>query len=436
MIAALLMVLLAQSPVPQPRQSWVVGKTWHPVYVMQYPGTSATVGPRFGLPISEGSDIDGDGKPDFAVSASYENTSTGAVYIYKGGSIPPSLMTTIIGTASSMLGSTLGLADFTGDGHADLVAYHKISSVGNVDFFSAKNVDGIWSISTTRDFYFHSTTGSLVYVVSIPDVNGDGMAEIAMAEPTAASGLGKVYVFFGRSDWSSLISGGVVDVAQADVIVTGSDTNGHIGGNLSFCGLIDPTDATKGALVVPADSLARVYLFKASLLTSSSTITTSNALGPFYVTPAGNPSVSATFDANGDGFPDLIIGYGLKNNVYSFPQYPAGVFTFDPGMSPILSDHQNFGSKMKSGILQKGRPQSLVIGSNVSNEQGKVTITYPVSSSYAAQIRYSTNGGVTFGNIVSLVDVDGDGVLDVMVSAYGLADGSLGNGTVTIYRYY
>jgi hypothetical protein len=339
-------------------------------------------------------------------------------------------------------GYQLALGDFTCDTHADLIVRNSVSTTAiDFDFFSAAmDASNKWMLKSTPDFSFHSTTGKLVSAVSIPDVDGDKCPELALAEPTAASNAGKIYVFFSRTDWSPLISNGVVDVSKADVTISGGDAAGQLGNGGAFAGVPDPT-GTRGALIVSASWAYHAFLFPGQTLLNAragaKTLSTSDAIGPFLRNVGAGlyTDAAAVADANGDGLADVIIGDGTNNALFVYLQGPAGSFTIDPQVSPFATGVGNFGYRLLAGNLNTHSPVDLVVGGSTT-APGSVTFLWskatPPTNPLITPAGTVLSGGNTYGNSLSLIDINGDGLLDVAAASPG--GGTDGHGKVT-FRY-
>lgn len=402
-------------------------KPWSDVDV-DYPGASSSAAARFGQSVVGGGDIDGDSVPDLAVSAPSENNKAGAIYVYSGGAVPPVLLTRLGGqSANAQFGFYMAMGDLNGDRHVDLVAYDK----GDIDVFFATQVGEGWTYNSTPSFKFRGTT-ALTNMTFIPDISGDAIPELAVAEPNAAGSLGSVYVFLGRAGWSSLISSGVVSVSSADLTITGTDAGGKLGSGGALSGLPSFSGDGKGALAVAAGSAKRVYLFSGTTLLSAANLTCASALGPFYAT-TGNSfgDSSAIADLNGDSRPDFFVGDGGQGYVYAYLQNSDHTFTIDPAAAPMASGANYFGTRMIQRDISGDGLDDLVIGGSTTLP-GFATLLWSSASGLSTSNETVIEGGNSYANYVLAADVTGDGLVD-LVSATPVG-GLNGNGKITI-RY-
>jgi hypothetical protein len=178
--------------------------------------------------ISAFGDLDGDGTDDWGFGSGYANNYAGAAWVYYGGT-STSWATTADADASfvgansySYFGDQVkGGADIDGDGYDDLMVNDELGGY-------------IWSGGATRltdaDTYSISITDSSIsygYFDSsdsqIGDYNGDGNADVTLANYANASSTGAVWTFNGP------LSAGSYDVTGADSSLTGSANYSYFG---------------------------------------------------------------------------------------------------------------------------------------------------------------------------------------------------------------
>lgn len=172
----------------------------------------------FGRSLDMTSDLNGDGKADLVVGAPHSakaGATAGRVYIWYGKSGAPSKSPDKdipLGTMNDLFGTSVSTGDLNGDGTADLAIgaphagteadYHGSVTI----FWGGKDA----KFSTPAQVFkgektsFQDQYGWAVKVV--PDLNGDGKAELVVGAPQATQGskqLGKVYVYHGAASLSS-----------------------------------------------------------------------------------------------------------------------------------------------------------------------------------------------------------------------------------------
>ena len=203
-------------------------------------GTSA--GERFGAAVRLG-DIDGDGELDLAVGSPEWNGGSGAegrVRVFLGtatGLETTASWEATSGQAGAEFGATLAMADFDGDGHADLVVgapvWDDAFSDGGAVFGFAGGPTGLESAASWS--WFGASTdarfGQALAVVG--DTDGDGLEDLAVGEPFfdgAASEAGRAYLFPGSASGlataPTLTLQGTLEGQELGTCLAGADLDG------------------------------------------------------------------------------------------------------------------------------------------------------------------------------------------------------------------
>jgi hypothetical protein len=166
-------------------------------------------GDGFGWAVAGVGDINGDGIPDFASGAPLDDTAAGvdagSVLVFSGATRLPMCRLTDSFVGTGNLGFALsGIGDVTGDGVPDIAVgqrgYAKPDEQGSgaVLVFSGADCSFVRRCVDPQFSY----AGQLGYsVAAMPDINGDGTGEILAGEPGREVGV--VLVFSGR-DCSTL----------------------------------------------------------------------------------------------------------------------------------------------------------------------------------------------------------------------------------------
>jgi Putative metal-binding motif/FG-GAP-like repeat/FG-GAP repeat len=164
----------------------------------------ASAGDEFGNEVAGVGDVTGDGVPDFAVGAWLDDaqggTDSGSVLVYSGATRAPACrLVDPFGSPGDGLGISLaGVGDVTGDGVPDIAAgeygYDKpeLQQTGAVAIFSGADC------SFVRRCVDPNPVGGLLgrSVAAMPDIDGDGVPEIVSGEPGGSPGA--VLVLSGR----------------------------------------------------------------------------------------------------------------------------------------------------------------------------------------------------------------------------------------------
>ena len=380
---------------------------------------TASNGFRLGDAIVGIHDLNGDGIDDFAITAigSFMGPP-GHVYVVFGtaSGFPADIdLATLNGTNGFTLsgpdhsfGRSLASADVNGDGVADLIigvngddGYNGAVYVlyGKHGAFTDLNMTDIVAAGGVK--ISGSDTQGFGYSVSAAgDVNGDGVADIVVGAPSSGSDLeGSAYVIFGQS--------------------------GGLPSNFSTSAL----DGTNGFEFVGAGYFGRL-----------------------------GQSVAGAGDVNGDGFDDVIISaYGL-GSTYDDAGKGASfvIFGHSGSFAPVLNiaDVDGFNALTFNGLNYNGWFGKSVAGVGDVNGDGvddfavgawsddAVYVVYGVKSGSGSSLPASldptdldgTNGFTIagaglFGQVMSNAgDLNGDGIDDLVIGAYGVWPGGVSSG--------
>jgi hypothetical protein len=126
-------------------------------------------------------DLDGDGKPDVVIANSY---NTASVSVYRNTSAGSTIsFATKIDYPVDKGPYTVAVGDIDGDGKPDLIVAANGSNV--VSFYKNNSTPGSISFAERLDFI----AGTNTYSVSINDVDGDGKADVIVTTQGSSSGL-------------------------------------------------------------------------------------------------------------------------------------------------------------------------------------------------------------------------------------------------------
>ncbi len=386
-----------------------------------------------GVSVSAAGDINGDGLADLIVGAPWVSPTGAAnggrsyVVYGKASTTAVDLATFVAGTDGLVINaantidhvgvSVSSAGDVNGDGIADLII-----GAPQADPLTGTNAGRSYvvfgkaglstidlaNVGTTIDGFVISgqaaADNSGISVSSAGDVNGDGLADLIVgaynSDPAAGSNAGRSYVVFGKSsltavDLSALGAGGFTINGQAGgdnsgyAVSSAGDVNGDgladlvIGANKS-----DPaggTDAGRSYVVFGRTGTTDINLSDVASGTGSLGFVIHGESGA----DLSGFSVSTAGDVNGDGLTDLIIG--AKDAAA-----PAGVYS---GRSYVVFGKANATAVNLADVR-------LGVGGFV---------IYGESSYDGSGVSVSAAG-----------DINGDGLADLIVGAYG-ADPS-GNG--------
>ncbi len=172
--------------------------------------TGEAAGDLFGVSVSAGRDVTGDGAPDVIVGASLNDataTNAGRAYIYRGGVTMDAVPDFVLSgqAAQDRFGRSVALVeDVSGDGWADVVVgASRYNNGATADVGRAYVYFGGPSLDTVADLIITgSEAGELLgtSVAGVGDATGDGDADLLVSAPgsdVAGVDAGRLYLYAG-----------------------------------------------------------------------------------------------------------------------------------------------------------------------------------------------------------------------------------------------
>ena len=363
----------------------------------------------FGWAASELADITGDGVMEAMISA--PSAFGGYIDVYDGAT--GALLNRFRGVDHGITSFGWSLAD-AGDVDGDTVT----------DIVGGANSSGVVLIFSGADYSLIHRVDQLApseglgyAVAGVGDLNGDGFGEVIAGAPlydiTGANNIGRVYVINGAD-------GTVLDT------VDGLDALDQFGS--AAAGIGDVTGDGIGDFAVGAHNAGptadgAAYIFDGAtrtlLFPGIEAPSTGNAMGQFFVGPAGDANNDGTPDVYAGDYSDVSLGGGT-GRCYVISGATGELLWTRPGTGP----GQGFGcGRGAGGDVNFDGYDDLIVGCYTANQggsgAGRALVLSGLDGSILRTITNTTNGQQFGFDAVGIGDVSGDGLIDFLVAAGG-----------------
>lgn len=354
-------------------------------------------------------DLDGDGKPDLAVTNSASNTVSTFLNTYSGGNISfgAGSQTTVGNTPQG-----IAVGDFDRNGISDLVVVN--GGANTISFL--RNISTTASISFATSTFTPSGSTSVYGRVSVGDLDGDGKPDIAVGSNASA-----IYCFKNTSPASGTISFDNTTV-PVPIGVSGGQPIGLCIGDFNDDDRPDIADVNAGSASVDVfiNKINKVVVTSLSDVTGTKDMPiTILGTGLKCITGVTIGGVAADFQSADENTVKVKAGDGATGNVVLLTdnggQYVGPVFTF-----VIAPTNLAYGALTKDTTVVFGTES---FTSSPTLNDGGGGIKYTIESGAVTGININTNTGQV-GWIASL-----------QVGVYPLtvkAENSAGSVTTTI----
>jgi hypothetical protein len=315
-----------------------------------------------GVAVSRAGDVNGDGLDDIMISSFDLNTGDGrlAVVLGKRDSTPVALGDVAMGVGGFVI---------NGDPSAAFTRFTALSSAGDVNgdalgdmLIGANSLDANFNIIANRAYVVFGNAGagavSLADVAAghggfaidpeppaqpfstpfgqvlagVGDLNGDGLDDMVMSDigQPIATGVGRVYVVFGKSSGDPVSLSGLA-ASGGGLVIDGETFGTQLGQSASGAGDVNGDGIpdlvmTGNAFLEGIGGFGRTYIFFGTRTgTTFRAEDIAAGVGGFVVDtmlPAFPTNVAGTGDVNGDGLDDVVIansvGFTLTHPDFRF----------------------------------------------------------------------------------------------------------------------
>ncbi|WP_246048852.1 FG-GAP-like repeat-containing protein [Leptospira sarikeiensis] len=422
---------------PNGSSTWRLGS--HHTINIRCLDTSGNISNIISLNVRKGrnKDINGDGYGDLVVLAPGDSSGAGMAYVYFGG---PSGITAVDTTGANQaiqgqqrMGYAAAVGDVNGDGYGDIaIGASDYSSLQGVVYVFHGSAGGFSTSNATSADRVLNYTGSneFGYVVALGDVNGDGYDDLATGAYRVSGFSGLAFIYYSTG------SGGISGTAGTTISGPGGSNFacgmalGDVNGD-GFSDFIVGGNAYSG-------SAGAIWVFHSSGTAgvTNSSYTTANSI--VVGESMSNFGIRVfTADVNGDEYFDVAVGapqyssFLGRTYVFNSTGTTSGITVNSATLATTIvssSVSSSLGLGLSMGDVDNDGFDDLVSGApSYSSGQGRVFLNRSngtqVSSTPLAII-VGESGGDSFGNGVTVVDINGDSRGDLVAGAVGYPAGT------------
>lgn len=279
------------------------------------------------------------------------------------------------------------LGDFNGDGRQDIAA---INSNAKSICILLSNGDGTFTAAPSIP------TSIYPYVIAVGDFNHDGKLDIAVATPqSAVTSPGQLFIYLGNGDGTFTAAPGPTTFPTASNAIFVADVNGD-----------SKSDVTIGGY------------YNTQILLGNGDGTFAS---PFTV---GSSGAIAVGDFNGDGIPDMILGYNKSAPTVYLGK---GDGTFSANGFNFTGFTSGAGPAVVADFNGDGIPDLAIAAlyySSVNIFLGKGDGTFTAASS-------STNPSINEPSSIAVADLNSDGKPDLIITNVNSYSGNTMNPDLT-----
>jgi len=376
-------------------------------------------------------DVDGDGADDLIAASKDAASTDGRVWVMqqgvRGGVLTAESVILTAGTGDGLGSAVARVPDLDGDGLAELLVgastEQTLSGTAGAVWLLHGPITGDLDLSTELEVALGESENARAgrTLAAGPDATGDGLADLLVAAPLASGAAGRVYLHSGA--WSGTLS--------LDTVSTRFEGEATWD-ELASAALVEDLDGDGVSEVVLGAGWAdgergRVGVFRGPL---SGTASLADADGLYE----GDESSSGlgfeleVADLDGDGFVELIMPMAPLGTIWVLPGDLDGEGPVSDHAELKLGDDAGFGESVVAlGDLDGDGLSELAVGST-QDQDVLFVFAGPwagVLSGEDSALRVdATRSGQAYASSLAAGDLDQDGTTELVVGSPG-ADGSL-----------
>lgn len=373
---------------------------------------------RYGYSVAGAGDVDGDGVPDLIIGmpeAYSGGFPVGGVQVVSGAT-GQAIHTFYGDVSTSQFGLSVASAgDVDGDGVGDVIVGMPGAYAGGFPVGGARVFSGATG-ATLHTFYGDHSADQFGYAVtSLGDINGDGRPDLAVGIPgddDTGANAGAVRIFSGATGAALFdIDGTDAHDAFGRSVAAAGDVNGDGVGDIIVGAYLDDANGhnSGSARVISGATGQTLHIFHGD-----------------NVDDWFGYSVASAGDVDGDGRADLVVGAIYDDNA---GEDSGSIRVFSGATGAVLYTlhgdgfSENFGASLASigDVNGDGRPD-LIVGFTGDDDMGHNAGGARIVSGADGRTLFDMEGSAPddwFGmSVAAIGDLNADGIPDLMVGAH------------------